>query len=143
MTEQPNAKIEDIRRLAGLAKDHGGLCGLFAGTSRACEAETMVEQTLHACVVNYDREGEPFSFRGDGVLATGGAGLVDNATAYKMLCERGYFVEGRRGDILPVIFVAQALVDLLDRHFSAKSETRATLTEEPQRCAWPSLREQE
>ncbi len=127
------AKIEDIRRLFGLVKEHGGLWELFAGTPRALEAETMVCQTLLASVTNNDKRGEPFSFRGDGVFTRSGGGLTDNATAYAMLCERGYFVEGEYGVTQrPVIFITQALLDLLDRYFSAKLQAVATPTQEPQ-----------
>lgn len=111
------ATIDDIQRLASRIKDNWTLCKLFDGTKRAAEAEMMVAQTVHACVANHAKQGEAFSFRGDGVFSSGGNGLVDNGTAYGMLVGRGYFTEGDRGGKV-VIFVTQKLVDYLDGFFA-------------------------
>lgn len=112
-----SASITDIQRLAGRIKNEMYLCGLFSTTPRASEAETMVAQTIRACVTNHAKRGEAFSFRGDGVFSYGGGGLVDNGTAYGMLVERGYFTEGERDEKV-VIFITQKLIDHLDAHFA-------------------------
>lgn len=118
------ATIKDIRRLADRIKDNWSLCELFAETRRAAEAEMMVAQTFHAAVINQEKQGEPFSFRGDNVLTCHGGGLADNATAYGMLLQRGYFVEEQRPP-KTVIFVTQKLVEYLDAFFAKKEAVPA------------------
>lgn len=76
----------------------------------------MVAQTVHASVINDDKQGEAFSFRGKGVFKCECGGLVDNATGYRMLVDRAFFVEEKR-DGKAVIFVTQKLVDYLDAYF--------------------------
>ena len=112
-----DAKHEDIERLAERVKGHMPLCQLFEGTPNACEAETMVAQTLRACAVNLATHGEAYSIRGDGVFSRSGGGLVDNASAYQRLLDMGYFREDTQ-DGKPAIFVKQALVNLLDGYFA-------------------------
>lgn len=110
MTETvAKAKIEDIQELA---EKIGTPCNLFPGERNACEAETMIGQTLHACIVTHKKYGEAFSWRGAGVFTSGHGGLVNNGTAYGMLLERGYFLEEERGD-RTIIIMTQKLVDLL------------------------------
>lgn len=112
----PLAEIEDIQRLAKQIKDNWSLCELFDDTPRALEAEMMVAQTIHACVINHQKLGEAFSFRERRVYSRGCGGLENNASAYRMLLNRGYFVKNqRRGK--PVIFVTKKLINLLDHHF--------------------------
>ena len=119
------ATIEDINRLAELINDNWSLCQLFEGKRWACEAETMVAQTILAAKINSKKEGEPFSWRGGGVLSSGGNGLVDNGTAYGMLTSEEYFVEEERtnkeGSKQVVIFPTKRLVTLLDHHFLGKN----------------------
>lgn len=120
------ATIEDIRRLAERIENSWSLCELFKGTRRACKAQVMVTQTIHASVINHDKHGETFSFRGDGVFTRGGGGLTDNGYAYRTLLEREYFTEEERGD-KTVIFVTQKLVDYLDTFFARKAVPEAAL----------------
>lgn len=117
------ATVEDIRALAARIKDNWSLCKLFAGTRRACEAEAMVAQTFHASVLNLDKGRGAFSFQGDGLRGRAGGGLFDNATAWGMLVERGYFVEDEH-EGKPTIVITQRLVDLLKGHF-AKQDAKA------------------
>ncbi len=113
------ATLEGIERIAKKIKDSWSLCELFAGTKRAYEAETMVVQTFLAAIQNQKKHGEPFSFRGKGVHSTSGGGIVDNATAYNMLLDRGYFVEeSHKGKV--VIFITQGLIDFVDGYHKAK-----------------------
>ncbi len=114
------AKIEDIEQLAGRIKDNWSLCKLFEGTKRAAEAEMLVAQTIHACVINYKKHGEAFSFRGEGVFRCCGDGLWDNRTAYGMLIDRGFFVEGEHVGRV-VIHVTQKLSDYLYGFFARES----------------------
>lgn len=113
------AYIEDIRRLAEIIKDDWILCGLFEGCGVACEAETMVAQTIHAARINFEKHGKSFSFRGDGVFCSSGGGLVNNGKAYRMLLEKEFFVEGEYDD-RPVIFPTQKLITFLDGFFANK-----------------------
>lgn len=110
------ATIEDIQRLKKRIKDNWSLCQLFEGTPAACEAEMMVAQTFHAAVINHKKHGEAFSWKGN-VESRSGAGLVDNATAYRMLLEHGYFIEQER-DGKTIIVITQKLVDLLTGFFA-------------------------
>lgn len=114
------ATIEDIRKLAKKIPDPRTLMQLFEGTPRASEAEWMVCQTLHACILNHKEHGEAFSIREDSVFGQSGAGLVDNGTAYRKLLERKFFVEEKRGD-KTVIIMTQKLVDVLKGHLARKS----------------------
>lgn len=111
------AKFKDIQALAKRIPSDWSLCELFDGTSRAKEAEVMVAQTLHACVLNHKAHGVAFSWRGERVFSRGGGGIVDNGTAYGMLLKREYFVEEER-DGKTIIFVTQKLVDLLEGHLA-------------------------
>lgn len=113
------AKVEDIIDLASKIPDNWALCQLFEGTPRACEAETMVAQTLHACVLNHKKHGTAFSWRGDGVQTPRQKCGTDNATAYGMLLNRKYFVEEGR-DNKVIIIMTQKLVDLLRGHLAKK-----------------------
>ena len=117
------AQFKDIKRLAKLAPDNWALCKLFAGTSRACEAEVMVAQTLQACVSNHKEHGVAFSWRGEGIRSRGGGGLVDNATAYDMLLGREYFVEEKRGR-KTIIIITQLIVNYLDKYFASDTTTK-------------------
>lgn len=108
------AKIEDIKELVGRS-----WCGLFEGTGCACEAETMVQQTLAAAVTNQRERGKPFSIKGKGVERTRAKCGTDSGTAYHMLLDKDYFVEDEHeGDT--VIFMTQKLVDLLRGHLAKK-----------------------
>ncbi len=113
------AEIGYIERLASKVKDNWSLCNLFDGTRNACEAEVMVTQTIHACVLNHKKLGKAFSFRGDGVFGGAGGELIDNGTAYGMLLERKFFVEEEHDDKV-VIVVTQKLIDYLDNYFESK-----------------------
>lgn len=113
------AKIEDIQDLATKIPDNCALRQLFEGTPRACEAETMVVQTLHACVLNHKKHGIAFSWRGDGVRMPKQRCGTDNGTAYGMLLNREYFVEEGR-DNKVIIIMTQKLVDLLRGHLAKK-----------------------
>ena len=113
------ASIEDVNLLAGRIKDNWSLCQLFEGRRRACEAEMMVAQTIHAAKLNAKEHGKPFSFRGAGVFCWSGAGLVDNASAYAMLCEEEFFIEDKH-DGRTVIFPTKKLVKYLNDFFSSK-----------------------
>lgn len=112
------ATIEDIRKLAKKIPQPNSLMQLFDGERRACEAEWMVWQTLHACILNHKEHGEAFSIRD--IRSGGGTGLVDNFTAYGMLVDRKYFIEEKRGD-KTVIIMTQKLVDVLRGHLARKS----------------------
>lgn len=107
------ASIEDVSRLAERIDDSWTLCQLFEGHRRACEAETMVAQTIHGARINAKEHGEPFSFKGDGVNSSGGAGLVDNRTAYGWLIGEGFFIEDKRQG-RAVIFPTKKLIARLD-----------------------------
>lgn len=102
-----------LRRLAGRIEDNWSLCE-FAGKA---EREYMVAETIHAAVRNLDAHGEPFSFRGDGVFAVHGNGLVDNAGSYRWLLDAGYFEEAQRQG-RAVIFPTARLLDALERFFA-------------------------
>ena len=117
------AAVADVIRLAGRIKDNWSLCQLFEGQRRACEAEMMVAQTIHAAATNAQGDpAEPFSWKDPNVNYTGGGGLVDNATAYHMLLAKYYFVEEQRqhpdGDERTVIFPTRKLVSYLDGYFA-------------------------
>lgn len=109
---QQKAAIDDIRPLAAKIKDNWSLCK-FYGT---CEAETMVAQTIQAAVINFQKRGEAFSFRGKGVFACSGGGLFNNGKAYRRLLDDGMFVEDTR-EGKPVIFPTQKLIDKLQKFF--------------------------
>lgn len=112
------AILKDLRRLKALIPDCWALCKLFAGTRRAAEAESAVYQTIHASVNNYEEYGEMFSF--NEIVGDSGCGLVDNSTAFAMLLNRGYFMEGKH-DGKDTIIVTQKLVDFLDEFFAKSS----------------------
>lgn len=112
------ANIEDIKQMKSKIKNGFSLCN-FLGN---CESEVMVAQTIHACVLNNDKHGEPFSFRGDGVFMVGGA--VNNAKAYNQLLRKSLFVEDeRQGKV--VIFPTQLLIDKLKIYFTEKDIAKA------------------
>ena len=67
-----NATIDDVKRLRELIKDDWSLCQLFEGKPRAKEAEVMGAQTIHAAVINANANGNPFSFKGEGVESVQG-----------------------------------------------------------------------
>ena len=119
--ERMKARIEDIKRLRKKIKDNWALCQLFEGHHKAFEAEYMVAETVHACVMNHKEHDEAFSFRGGGIRSTGSGGLVDNRTAYDRLIDQKYFIEGEH-DGKVVIFMTQKLVDYLDEFFERKTK---------------------
>lgn len=107
------ASIDDVDRLAERIPDNWTLCKLFEDHRRACEAETMVAQTIQAARINAKEHGEPFSFKGGGVKTSSGGGLVDNRTAYGWLVREGWFVEDERQG-RTVIFPTKKLIAKLD-----------------------------
>lgn len=121
-TDVELASVEDVNRLAELIKDNWSLCQLFEGHRRACEAETMVAQTIHAARINAKKHGEPFSFKGDGVHGSSGGGLVDNGTAYAWLVGEEFFVESGHAKLgREVIFPTKKLIDRLDAFLARKA----------------------
>ncbi len=103
------ASTEDVQELAAAVPDNWALCQLFEGRRRACEAEYMVAETIHASRINAEAHGRPFSFKGDGVHSVSGAGLADNGTAYAWLVDDGYFVEDEH-EGRPIICMTSKLV---------------------------------
>ncbi len=120
-TKPELAKFEDIEWLRKQVPDNWALCQLFEGTRCACEAETMVAQTIHAATRNQRDHGEPYSVKGKGLARGRQRCGTDNATAYHMLLNEGYFVEDPRKDET-VIFMTQKLIDLLRGHFAGKKK---------------------
>lgn len=116
-TEIDDQFVADLQRFKGKIANQWSLCGLFEATGRASEKEHMVAQTIHAACVNFAEQGEPFSFRGNGVFSVQGGGLADNATAYRYLVSKGYFREGERSG-RAVIFPTRKLLDLLAEYFA-------------------------
>lgn len=114
------AAFDDIKRLAGRIKDNWALCQLFEGTRCASEGEMMVAQTLHASVINHDKHGQAFSFRGAGVRAPRQCDGTNNGFAYQTLLEREYFIESEF-EGKPTIVMTDKLVKVLDG-FLAKQE---------------------
>lgn len=115
------ADIQSIKRIALKVKDNWSLCN-FANN---CEQEVMVAQTLHAAIINHDKLGEAFSFRGNGVFSTSGNGLVDNKTAYGKLLQKDFFREEERvieGEKKVVIFPTVTLIQALDDYFAEKNK---------------------
>lgn len=104
--------IEDIKPLADKIKNNFSLCE-FLGMA---EAEYMVATTIHACVINNNNHGKPFSFRGN-VFGTSGHGLINNGAAYAMLLEEGLLVEGKRQGKV-IIWPTQLLIDKLNKFFA-------------------------
>jgi hypothetical protein len=129
-TERELASIEDVNRLAGQIEDNWTLCQLFEDHRRACEAETMVAQTIHAAKINAKEHGKPFSFKGDGVHGSSGGYLIDNGTAYAWLVDEGFFVESGHSVLKrEVIFPTRKLIDRLDRFLGNPIATPPELTE--------------
>lgn len=62
---------------------------------RACELESMVDQTIRAAATNLENNGVPYSFRSPSVFSNGGLDGVDNGTAYGFLVNGGWIVEGQ------------------------------------------------
>lgn len=114
MNNIEKASADDVSRLAPMIKN---LCGFYGKH----EADVMVAQTIHAAAINLEEHGEPFSFRGDGVFKSSGAGLVNNGSAYHRLMNDGMFIEEKRGEKV-VIFPTVALVARLDSFFKKKED---------------------
>ena len=112
------ATIERIQPIADKIKDSFSLCELMANHgSRASEKELMIAQTIKACVINHEKHGQCFSYRGDGVFTSAGNGIVDNRTAYGYLVSSGYFSEANR-DGRVIIEPTDKLLDLLESYFA-------------------------
>lgn len=113
------ASVEDVNSLAERI-GNTDLCEFFSGYRQACEAETMVAQTIRAARINAKEHGEPFAFKGDGVHTRGHGGIVDNATAYARLVAEDFFVEDERQE-KPAIFPTKKLAKRLDAFFAWKA----------------------
>ncbi len=111
------ANIEDIKRLALRIKDPWALCELFADIPCACEAEHMVCQTIHACVINQKAHGTAFSFQGTGLKSPRQQDGTNNGFAYQTLLDNEYLTEGEH-DGKPVIFMTDKLVRKLEGFLS-------------------------
>lgn len=123
MTDNPtidDAFLADLRTV----RDTMGTGWLGDTWLQNSEAEGMVQQTIHAAMINLDKRGEPFSIRGDGVFGVSGGGLINNGPAYKRLLDDGLFCEDERViDDKPkvVIFPTRKLLWLLLAHLVEES----------------------
>lgn len=107
------ASIEDIKRLVLKIPDSWTLCEFLP----MHEANDIVAQTLHACVVNFNNRGEAFSFLGKG-MGYSPTGICNYGSAYDGLLKKEYLVEEKRENKV-VMIPTLALTEALDR-FLAK-----------------------
>lgn len=105
--------IERIKRLAGLIKDNCSLCN-FLGKY---EKEDLVAGTIHACVTNYEKRGEAFSFKGN----ISDNQLFQSGTYYNALVRDGYFTEGTYEGKATIIPTDKLLTDL-EKFFNLEVE---------------------
>ena len=110
------ASIVDIKRHADQIKDNWSLCNFWGN----CEAEVMIAQTIHACVLNHAEHGEAFSFKGGNVNSIHNGGLVNNHRAYHQLIDQGMFIEDEFKS-RTVIRPTHSLIQRLDEYFSRKT----------------------
>lgn len=103
------ANIENIKRLVLQIPDSWTLCGFLP----MHEANDIVAQTLHACVLNFNKRGEAFSFLGKG-MGYSPTSICNYGGAYNDLLEREYLVEEKREN-RTVMIPTQTLIEALDR----------------------------
>lgn len=118
MSDQPprdKAFIDRLKTVRLHIKDNWSLCD-FMGK---CEREDLVAQTVCAAVLNVERLGEAFSWKGNNLDRDDPSGLCDSGTAYRWLVDCGYFEEATR-DGKPVIFPTGRLVARLEGFFAKK-----------------------
>ena len=109
----------EIQSLAAIVNARQG--NLMGSWLENCEAEVMVAQTIAAANVNLAKRGEAFSIRGPGVLGGRQRCGTNNGSAYRRLCDEGYFREEQRnidGEPTIVIFPTQKLTQALHQHFA-------------------------
>ncbi len=105
------AKIEDIQQLAAVIKDDWTLAGMFPHH----EQNDLVAQTIHACRINFENHGEPFSFVAeDSCWGIQGGGIANYGGSLHSLISDEYFIEDK-WEGKPILRVTQKLVDRLKR----------------------------
>lgn len=99
-----------------MIKDDWTLAGMFPKH----EQNDLVAQTIHACKINAENHGEPFSFLAmDSCWGIQGGGIANYGGSLHMLIEDGTFVEDKWDD-KPILRVTQKLIDRLKAFLKVK-----------------------